>query len=163
MEITIGTLSEDEWLKYKEIRLEALKNDSIAFGSSYEESKNRAESHWRTRTKGAVFAFDGQKVVGLMAYNNEERIKTKHKSGIYSVYVTPAYRNKGVGKKLLTEVLRLIKLNPDIIKINLTVNPLQTSAVKLYESFGFKAVGTLSKELLIDGIYYDETLMELMF
>ncbi len=163
MEITIGTLPENEWERYKEIRLEALKNDSIAFGSSYEEEINRPEAHWKIRTKGAVFAFDGQQVIGLMSYHNEDRVKTKHKSGIYSVYVTPAYRSKGVGKKLLTEVLRLIKLNPEIVKVNLTVNPLQTSAVKLYESFGFNAVGTLRKELLIDGKYYDETLMELLF
>ena len=163
MEIRIGSLKEDEWEKLKEIRLEALKGDPIAFGSAYEEEINRPESHWRSRIPCAIIAFDNQKVVGLMSYKDEDRVKTKHKSGIYSVYVSPEYRGKGVGKKLLTETLRRIKLNPDIIKINLTVNPLQTSAVKLYESFGFKAVGTLSKELLIDGAYYDETLMELLF
>lgn len=163
MEITIGNLPEDEWKRLKEIRLEALKTDPIAFGSSYEEEKERPESYWRSRIPGAIVAFDGEKVVGLMSYKDEDRLKTKHKSGIYAVYVSPEYRGKGVGKKLLTEALNRIKTNINIIKINLTVNPLQTSAVKLYESFGFKAVGTLSKELLIDGIYYDETLMELLF
>ena len=163
MEITLGKLPEEEWKKYKEIRLEALKNDSIAFGSSYEEEINRPESHWRNRTVGAVFAFSGEKIIGLMSYKDEDRPKTKHKSGIYSVYVKPDYRGKGVGKKLLEETLRLIKLNEEIIKVNLTVNPSQISAVKLYESFGFKAVGTLHKELLVNGTYYDEVLMELLF
>ncbi len=162
MGITIGRLPEDEWEKYKEIRLEALKNDSIAFGSSYEEEINRPESHWKTRTIGAVFAFAEEKVIGLMSYKDEDRVKTKHKSGIYSVYVRPDYRGQGVGKQLLQETLRLIKENKEIIKVNLTVNPLQISAVKLYESVGFKAVGTLHKELLINGIFYDEVLMELL-
>ena len=163
MEIIIGRLPEEEWEKYKEIRLEALKTDPIAFGSSYEEEINRPESHWRNRTVGAVFAFFGDKIVGLMSYKDEDRLKTKHKSGIYSVYVKPEYRGKKVGKKLLEETLRLIKENKEIIKVNITVNPLQTPAVKLYESFGFKAAGTLSKELLVNGTYYDELLMELLF
>ena len=163
MEITIDRLPEDEWAKYKEIRLEALKNDPIAFGSSFEEEINRPESHWRNRTIGAVYAFYDDKIVGLMSYKDEDRLKTKHKSGIYSVYVRPEFRGKGVGKKLLGETLRIIKENKEIIKVNLTVNPLQRSAVKLYESFGFKAVGTLHKELLINGELYDEVLMELFF
>lgn len=162
MDITIGRLPEEEWEKYKEIRLEALKNDAIAFGSSYEEEINRPESHWRNRTVGAVYAFLNKKIVGLMAYKDEDRLKTKHKSGIYSVYVRPAYRGKGVGKMLLEETLRLIRENKEIIKVNLTVNPLQIHAVKLYESFGFKPVGTLHKELLVDGTYYDELLMEFL-
>ena len=163
MDVRIGKLSEKEWEKYKEIRLEALKTDPIAFGSSYEEEINRPESHWRNRTVGAVYAFSGDKVVGLMSYKDEDRLKTKHKSGIYSVYVKPEYRDKKVGKKLLEETLRLIKKNKEIIKVNITVNPLQIPAVRLYESFGFKAAGTLKKELLVNGTYYDELLMELLF
>ena len=162
MEITVGKLSEDNWEKFREIRLEALRNETIAFGSSYEEEVDRPEALWKERIKGAVFAFSGEKIIGLMSYKDEDRIKTKHKSGIYSVYVKPEYRNKGIGKKILTEVLRLIKENKDIKKVNLTVNPAQLSAIKLYESFGFKTVGKLSKELLIDGKFYDELLMELI-
>lgn len=162
MEITIGKLSDDNWEKYREIRLEALRNDTIAFGSSYEEEINRPEVFWKERIKGVVFALSGETIIGLMSYKDEDRIKTKHKSGIYSVYVKPEYRNKGIGKMILTEVLRLIKENKEILKVNLTVNSSQLSAIKLYELFGFKTVGKLSKELLINGKYYDELLMELM-
>ena len=63
---------------------------------------------------------------------------------------------------ILTEVLRLIKENKEILKVNLTVNSSQLSAIKLYELFGFKTVGKLSKELLINGKYFDELLMEFM-
>lgn len=143
MEIALGKLPEDEWKKYKEIRLEALKNDSIAFWSSYEEEMNRPESFWRSRIGGAVHALSGEEIIGLMSYKDETRPKTKHKSRIYSVCVKPAYRGNGVGKKLLAETLRLIKENKEIIKVNLAVNLSQVSAVKLYEFFGFKAIGTL--------------------
>ena len=163
MDVTIGSLSENEWELYKEIRLEALKNDSIAFGSSYEEEVDRDEIIWRSRVKEVLFAFTPEKrIVGLIAFLFNNRIKTKHRADIYSVYVRPKYRRSGVGKKLLREALRLIKLNDDIKKVDLTVNPLQTSAISLYESFGFKKVGTLSKELFIGETFYDEDLMELL-
>jgi ribosomal protein S18 acetylase RimI-like enzyme len=163
MEITIGRLPEDEWNKYREIRLECLKNDSIAFGSSYEEEKDHEESVWRSRIKDALFALDEKgNPVGVMAFLFNSRVKTKHRADIYSVYIRPEYRGKKIGIKLFEEALRLIKLNKDVVKINLTVNPLQKPAVKLYEHYGFKNVGKLSKELLIDGVFYDEVLMELI-
>lgn len=162
MDVTIGHLSENQWEIYKEIRLEALKNDPIAFGSSYEEEINYDEIVWRSRIKDFLFAFNPEeKVVGLIAFLFNNRMKTKHRANIYSVYVRPKFRRNGIGKRLLGEALRLIKLNTDIIKVNLTVNPLQTSAISLYESFGFKKVGTLSKEIFNEQTFHDEDLMEL--
>ena len=164
MEIKVSRLPESRWEDYKRIRLEALTTDTIAFGSSYEEEVIRPEEMWRTRIKDALFALnENDEVIAVMAFLISERVKTKHKADIYSVFVTPNYRGKGVAEKMLAEALRLIKLNPDVCKINLTVNPLQKAAVKLYESFGFKKAGTLHKEVLINGIYYDEDLMELLF
>lgn len=163
MEIKIGRLPEFEWKKYKEIRLNALKNDSIAFGSSYEEEKDREDEVWRTRIKDALFALNSEnEPVGLLAFLFNTRVKTKHRADIFSVFVTPEYRGIGIGKKLMNEALRMIKENKKVIKVNLTVNPLQIPAVKLYESFGFKMIGKLSKELFIEGKYYDELLMELL-
>lgn len=164
MKITIDRLPESKWEEFKKIRLEALKNDARAFGSSYEEEITRPEEMWRSRIKSGLFALDESgKPIGLMAFLIGDRVKTKHKAEIYSVYVKPEFRGTGVSKKLFTEALRLIKLNPDVCKVNLTVNPLQKAAVKLYETFGFKKTGTLHKELLINGIFYDEDLMELIF
>ena len=164
MKIIISRLSEEEWEKYRDIRLEALKNDSIAFGSSFEEEKEREAAVWRSRIKDALFALNqNNEPVGLLAFLFNNRKKTKHRADIFSVYVKPDYRGKRIGFRLIEETLKLIKENKDIIKVNLTVNPLQLSAIKLYEAFGFKRVGTLSKEIQIGGKYYDEDLMELVF
>ena len=164
MDIKVARLPESRWEEYKEIRLEALKNNSTSFGSSYEEEVLKLDEFWRSRIKDALFALNSEdKAIGLLAFLISERKKTKHKAEIFSVYVRPAYRRHGVGKKMFSEAIRLIKENSTIIKVNLTVGSAQTPAIKLYESIGFKKIGTLHKEVLIDGIYYDEDLMELLF
>jgi RimJ/RimL family protein N-acetyltransferase len=47
-----------------------------------------------------------------------------------------------------------------VIKIELTVNPVQKAAVRLYRKYGFKQAGRTKKALKIDGKYYDELFME---
>jgi RimJ/RimL family protein N-acetyltransferase len=56
--------------------------------------------------------------------------------------------------------LEEIQKSKDVVKIKLTVNPEQKAAVKLYQKSGFKIIGRLEKELLIDGRFYDELIME---
>ena len=86
--------------------------------------------------------------------------KTKHIANIYGVYVKKEYRAKGVGKMLVKAAISEIQKNESIVKINLNVNPRQKAAVKLYRRYGFKAIGTLKKDLFINGKFYDEVVME---
>lgn len=162
MKVTIDRLPEEKWQEYKEIRLEALKNDSTSFGSSYEEEVIKPEEFWRSRIKDVLFALneDG-KIVGLMAFLISSRRKTRHKAELFSVYVRSSYRRQSIGTKMLKAALHLIKQDAAVIKVNLTVGSSQKPAIKLYESIGFRKTGTLHKEVLIDGKFYDEDIMEL--
>ena len=47
--IEIKQLPPERWQDYQKLRLEALKADPIAFGSSYEEEISRPEEFWRNR------------------------------------------------------------------------------------------------------------------
>jgi len=44
--------------------------------------------------------------------------------------------------------------------IQLTVNPEQEYAVRLYKKLGFNEVGTAKNQYYLDDRYYDEVLME---
>ncbi len=81
------------------------------------------------------------KVVGVcQLFRKWDNINTAF---IHSFYVEKNYRNKGVGKKLLSEIIHILK-NDKISKIELTVSPENDIALKLYKNFGFK-VSTLKK------------------
>jgi len=160
--VTISRSLEENWQDFKNIRLDALKNEPSAFGSSFEEENEFTEELWKQRSLSALIAYSNNNPIGLLVYIINNRIKTKHVATIYSVYVNKNYRGQGVGKKLINSALESIKKNSDVIKVDLAVNPEQVSAVKLYEYFGFKEVGRLSKEVFVDNKFYDQLLMELI-
>lgn len=167
-EINIITLDPSRWQESKAIRLEGLKQDPLAFGSSYEESIHIEDAVWQERAQSAyikknnitLYAEVDDKLIGLMGAIWSNRVKTQHIAIIFGVYVSPEYRNGGVGTKLLAVLLDEIQSIPQLEKINLTVNTTQKSAQALYKKFGFVPIGIAHKELKIDGQYYDELYME---
>jgi len=75
------------------------------------------------------------------------------------MYVQPAYRGQGISKLLMSAILHTLSQYPQFERARLTVNPQQTAALKLYESFGFVTVGT-ERARMGDGNEYDERIME---
>lgn len=158
--VEIQRLPQDRWKDYQQLRLESLSNEPIAFGSSYEEEITLSQKVWQRRIGDALFALIDDKPVGMLAIITSNRIKTKHIAEIFAMYVQPGYRNQGIGGQLIAKAIEIIKKNKDIRKINLTVNPGQEYAVKLYQKYGFNNVGTAKDQYYINGRYYDELLME---
>ena len=158
--IKIKKLPANRWLYYKNLRLESLKKDSAAFGSSYEEEKKLPGAEWKRRTGNTLFALSNGKPIGMIAYVFNNKRKIRHIANIYGFYVKEKYRSRGIGKKLIEMALSSIMKNKDIIKINLNVNLKQKSAVRLYKKFGFKIVGIMKKDLFVNGKFYDELIME---
>lgn len=158
--IKVKKLSAKRWKDYRKLRLEALKNDPIAFGSSYEEQKLTKEKEWKKGIKNVLFALSDDKPIGMIVYTFESKIKYKHIANIYGFYVTEEFRGMSIGKKLLESSLSLIKKNKNIIKISLNVNPKQKAAFNLYKKFGFRKVALIKKDMCVNGKFYDELMME---
>ena len=78
---------------------------------------------------------------------------------IHSFYIEEACRHRGIGKKLLENVIEILKKD-GFKSVQLTVDPDNKPALSLYGSFGFE------KKLLEIGEYgegRDRFLMELVF
>lgn len=167
-DITIITLNPSRWEEAKTLRLEALKQDPSAFGSSYDEEIMLEDHVWRTRLETAfnqegritLYAEFNGRLVGVMGAGWSNRINTGHVASIYSVYVTSSMRGKGVGSLLMQAILDKLRAMPKIEKVTLTVTINQTAATALYEKFGFKSIGIAQKDLKINGQYYDIYHME---
>lgn len=112
--------------------------------------------------KNALYALSQGEPVGTVTYVFGDKIKARHIARIFAVYVDPAYRGKGIGKRLLKRALELIQANKKIVKVQLMVNCEQRAALNLYKSVGFNAVGLLKKETKVRGRFYDELIMEKM-
>lgn len=140
--IRIVKLNADQWEIYRDIRLKGLQEDPQAFGRSYDEEIKYDKEKWVQRTGGEYtrVAMENGEAIGTMsAYVAEQNgAKVAH---IVGVFVAKKARGRGVGSKLLAEILKKLKENPDIKKVELSVNKDQVSAVGLYEKFGFKIIG----------------------
>jgi ribosomal protein S18 acetylase RimI-like enzyme len=158
--ITVTRLDESRWAEYRDLRLEALKNDSPAYGSSYEEELPYQEADWRRRMRSVLFALDDDVPVGTIVCGRNSRLKTSHICGIYGVYITKSHRGRGIGNKLMDAALAEIRKMPGVVKIELAVNPAQKAARRLYRKYGFKVTGRVTKAIRVDGVFYDELMME---
>jgi ribosomal protein S18 acetylase RimI-like enzyme len=160
--ISVQRLGNERWQDSRDLRLEALQMEPSAFGSSYEEELTLSEEIWKKRLSNTIFALSEDRLVGMLSLVFENHLKSKHITNIYAVYVKKNERNHGIGSKLMDHALLLAGQQGNIVKIHLSVNPKQEAAVKLYERYGFQKVGRLQKELLINGNFYDEIIMEKM-
>lgn len=158
--IEIKPMPARRWPEYRALRLEALKNDPTAFGSALEEEKKLSDTEWRQKMKQALFVVSDNQLVGMAVFVFLTPVKVRHIANIFGVYVCQEFRGQGLGKKLITRTLSLIKKNKRIVKVNLHVNPKKTAAVALYQGVGFKVVGRLKKDMLVHGKFYDELIME---
>ncbi len=81
------------------------------------------------------------------------------KAFIHSLHVKKQYRNQGIGKMLLAKAIEMAK-DYGIKCIDLTVDPQNKTAIKLYKNFGFK-INRLKKNEYGKGVH--RYLMSLKF
>ena len=156
----VARLSQGRWAEYRDLRLEALKTDPEAFGSSFEEEADFTEEKWKERMKDVFFAFVEGTPIGMLGIVFNDRVKQRHTAHIFGVYVTPKHRRTGAGRALLKAALSEARDHGGIVKVQLGVVPEMRAAVALYQSAGFRTVGRMKKEIRVGRKYYDMLTME---
>ncbi len=162
LSVEIAVLRPEEWELLREIRLEALEDSPYAYGQSLSEAALMSEQDWRTRLEKSVHtvARIGDRIVALVAIRKETHEKVAHIAHINAMYVKPEARGQGVGKLLLQIAMDAAIERGGITKFKLNVTEGNESAAALYLGLGFRVVGTLEKEILQDGKYLNDILME---
>lgn len=103
---------------------------------------------------------DGE-IVGNADIRSSRYRRTQHRAE-FGMSVRQDCRGQGVGKALLKGIITIAKENSLIKKLELGVIEKNQSAIKLYESFGFKEEGRSIKGFCSDdGEYLDEIRMGL--
>ena len=144
----IRSLGKDDAALYRALMLEGYRLAADAFTSVAEERAAEPLAWWEQRIQHpgglslAFGAFDNNHLVGTVAVEYSAQAKTRHKALIVGMYVSLAYRHRGVGFALLKELMSQIRTRPGVAMVTLTVTEGNKPATRLYESMGFKSFGT---------------------
>lgn len=149
------------------LRLEALQLEPMAFGQSYEQYVARPLEDIAKQLepipnmKFTMGAFDGETLVGTATFMRTESLKFRHAGSVGGMYVTHSARGKGVGKRLMEELIAEARAMEGIEQIVLSVTDPQAAAIGLYKSLGFVTYGIEPRALKVDGVYADLEFMML--
>lgn len=162
----IRSANEVSTQEYKQLRLEALKEEPQAFATRYDDQKNVSDDQWQEWLQNykdekhnfMLFAQYKNELIGMIgAFQKTEDIE-KNRAQIIAVYVKKSHREKGISTMLLSEMLSLLK-RKNIQQVYLCVNVDQIAAVTLYQHAGFVVI---KKENMIlgDNKMHEEYIME---
>ena len=95
-----------DWRALRRCRLQALSLDAASFGTSLDEAVTRPVEHWRDLARrhsegpdrAMLLAVDGEVAVGMIRV---ERESPRELFGIYSLWVAPEARRRGLATRLL--------------------------------------------------------------
>ena len=158
----IRYLTGNDASEYWRLRLEALEGDPEAFSASVQEHRTLSLEEVRKRlgSEGedqfVVGALQGGRLIGTAGFYREKNLKTCHKGRIWGVYVTPARRGAGVGKRMLQTILKRAEEMNGLEQVLLSVAATQTAAFRLYCELGFEMFGCEPRALRIGDQFIDE-------
>jgi len=165
--VLIRVLTPADAVAFSKLRRERLEDSPRAFAESLAEHDSLplskiAERLSRSPDNFVVGAFSPKaELIGMAGFARNSRLKSRHKGVIWGVYVRPGWRGAGVGRALLTELIRQAKKSSGLEQIYLTVSTTQVAARRLYESLGFECFGHERHALKIGDDYVDEDHMVL--
>lgn len=149
---------------FRKLRLFGLQESPSAFGSSYEEEKDRTIEQVQAHLAGSservfIGALQEDALVGIVGVGREQGTKERHIAFVRSMYVAPHARGHGLGRHLLLAALQQASSWNGVEHVTLAVTASNEAAVRLYQSVGFVEVGRMPRALRVGTEYFDELSM----
>lgn len=146
---SIQRLTPEHAHAYRALMLDAYRLHPEGFTSDVSERKALSIDWWKNRLDtrsdacDVVFgAIDGGELLGVAGLSVDGRMKARHKSTLFGMYVAPAHRHTGIAHKLVQSVLAYARSQPQLVVVQLTVTEGNHAAQRLYERMGFTPFGT---------------------
>ena len=128
--------------------LDAYERHPDAFTSSAQERAALPLAWWQQRLSedaaaGDVVlgAFEAGALAGTVGLSFETRVKARHKSTLFGMYVADAFRHRGLGRALVEAALDAARARIGVVLMQLTVTDTNAGARRLYELCGFVPFG----------------------
>ena len=165
MSLAIRLLEPDDAAALFRLRRESLHAEPCAFLASPEDDLASSEEAVRamlTRAPEAVvFGARAPELVGLVGLHRGNQRKAAHLANLWGLYVTGAWRGRGVGERLVRTAVAHARTLPGVSAVRLGVSESAAGARRLYERCGFVPWGTEPGAMRCDGRSLAECHMQL--
>ena len=167
MKFSLRTIASKDAAEFWALRFEMLELEPFAYGRDLEDHADSTISDQVDRLESlqngdcAVGAWLDGELVGSAILRREAGRKFRHKANVFSVYVKPHARGRGIARAMMLEVIARARLLDQVAQLQIGVMSTQIAARAMYDSLGFEAWGCEPQALLIDGVFADHTHMVL--
>lgn len=142
--IKIESITRDNVAAFKSVRLAALKESPLAFGSTYAREAAFDEAEWLKRLE----RWNGERGIGFLAMDGEVGCgiagalieEDESRATLVSMWTAPTYRKDGVGRMLVDAVLAWAE-SRGVKTLDLLVTGVNGGAMRFYERLGFVKTG----------------------
>jgi GNAT superfamily N-acetyltransferase len=143
MAFEIVRLGPEDWERLRRVRLRALRDAPLAFGSTLDETAARPREVWvsQLRELPTWVAATSHADVGLVRGGRDHDAPTR--AWLLSMWVAPEARGRGVGDALVRSVVGWAR-DAGFVELRLEVGDLNAPAIQLYARHGFVPTGATS-------------------
>jgi ribosomal protein S18 acetylase RimI-like enzyme len=147
-EITVRRVRAGEWEQLRLIRLRALADAPMAFGSTLAAEQAQPDVFWRERAAGGatdetratfIAERDGEWVGSGTCVLQEGGVGARS-AWVFGMWVAPAVRRQGTARALLRALIGWARARGADV-VNLHVTETNAPAIALYERLGFRVTG----------------------
>ncbi|PIE27918.1 MAG: GNAT family N-acetyltransferase [Micrococcales bacterium] len=159
-DITVRVLRPEEWQRYKDVRLTALRESPEAFVADYDVEVGYDDEMWRNRMprSARLLAESGGQAVGVASVGDSEGDDGKVIAKLFGLWVAPALRGAGVAAALVRAGARTAATQGHT-QLGYWVGSGNGRAVAFAVSFGFRPTDLRRPLRMPDGHSEEEVLL----
>jgi phosphinothricin acetyltransferase len=156
MNISIRAYQPGDWKHVSEIYVQGINTKNATF-----DTKPFERADWEAKQFAgcSLIAVCGVEIAGWASIGITSAREAYKGVGEVSIYVSNAYKGKGIGKKLLNALIETSEQN-GVWTIQASIFPENEASINLHKKCGFREVGIREKIGKMDGVWRDTVLLE---
>jgi len=124
------------------------------FGRSEDQERQEIREHYEALNRFFIAGCIDDALVSLLTFRGGHRPRNRH-AGEFGMSVRKDCWGLGIGSAMLDSLVVWARGTEVVKKINLRVRTDNSRAISLYERKGFVTEGTIRKDVLVQGQYFD--------